>query len=137
MKPRVRNRRRTDDVSAPAPAMKTSQNQTKFLSYTNTDAEAWSLNAEVGNVVKFLRYSVASLETTLFPAWRLGQTVPNFIHISKKTKNKTKNFNRTAISWHFRKQVLVIIYNCSKYGASKAFLQAKKIKIEKKLKQNH
>ena len=46
--------------------------------------------------------------TALSPAWRSWQAVLNLDHIFIKLKNQNKNFNRTAISKHVRKQVEVI-----------------------------
>ena len=67
--------------------------------------------------------------TTLFPACRFWQVVPDFTHIfNKLKKNKIKNFNLTAISWHLQKQVGVIA--CPMYSASEAFLRVRRINIE-------
>ena len=43
--------------------------------------------------------------------WWSWRAVLNFgiAYLYKTKKNKTKNFNRTAILWHFRKQVGVIV----------------------------
>ena len=49
-----------------------------------------------------------------------------------KTKNQTKNFKRTAISWHLQKHVGLIA--CPMNSISVAFLQVRRLKIEKKMK---
>ena len=46
--------------------------------------------------------------TALSPAWMSWQAVLNLSHVFMKLKKQNKKFERTAISWHLRKQVWII-----------------------------
>ena len=50
--------------------------------------------------------------TELVSGWRFQQTARNFGYIFKKEKlkNKIKHFNQATITWYFRKQIEVILW---------------------------
>ena len=68
--------------------------------------------------------------TALSPAWWSWQAILYYINIS----TTILHYQRTAISWHLRKQVWVIAYPM--YSASVAFLRTRRIKIEIKKKRS-
>ena len=63
-----------------------------------------------------------------FPAWRSWQAVLNYSFMYIKVKTKLKNFNRTAIFWHLRKQVGIIAFLV--YSAADAFVRVGRINTE-------